>query len=80
MAAAAAATVPRLRNPLLVYVGLVALTRVLFGAHFPIDVIVGAIVGYELGLFAGSLVARAGLLPARALSPHPGGRRAELHA
>jgi membrane-associated phospholipid phosphatase len=81
MAAAAAAAVPRLRNPLLVYVGLVALTRVLFGAHFPVDVIVGAMLGYELGLFAGALIARAGLLPARALSPHTGARRAvELHS
>jgi membrane-associated phospholipid phosphatase len=64
MAAAAASAVPALRRPLLVYVALVALTRVLFGAHFPIDVIVGAIVGYEMGLFAARLMASARMLPA----------------
>ena len=64
MAAAAASAVPALRRPLLVYVALVALTRVLFGAHFPIDVTVGAIVGYEMGLFAARLMASARMLPA----------------
>jgi undecaprenyl-diphosphatase len=63
MAAAAAGAVPALRRPLLVYVGLVALTRVLFGAHFPLDVLVGALVGHELGLFAARLMASARLLP-----------------
>ena len=75
MAAAAAAAVPRLRHPLLAYVGLVALTRVLFGAHFPIDVAVGALLGYELGRFAASLIANTGLLPASALSRLHGARR-----
>ena len=46
--------------------GLVALTRVTFGAHFPIDVAVGAVLGFEFGLFAASLMANTGLLPARA--------------
>jgi membrane-associated phospholipid phosphatase/MFS family permease len=64
MAAAAASAVPLLRRPLLVYVALVALTRVMFGAHFPIDVLVGAIVGYELGVFAAHLMASGRLLPA----------------
>ncbi len=64
MASAAAAAVPVLRRPLIVYVALVALTRVTFGAHFPIDVLVGAALGYEFGLFAARLMASARLLPA----------------
>ena len=64
MAAAAAAALPALRKPLLAYVVMIALTRVLFGAHFPIDVLVGAVMGYELGLFAARLMASARLLPA----------------
>lgn len=75
MAAAAASAVPLLRRPLLVYVGVIAVTRVLFGAHFPIDVVVGAALGYELGLFTTSLLANARLLPERhatgALEPLP---------
>jgi membrane-associated phospholipid phosphatase/MFS family permease len=66
MAAAAAAAVRWLRAPLLAYVALVGLTRVTFGAHFPIDVIVGAAMGYELGLFSATLLAKARLLPAHA--------------
>ena len=62
MATAAAAAVPALRRPLLFYVAMVALTRVLFGAHFPIDVMVGAIVGYELGTFTARLLASGRLL------------------
>jgi membrane-associated phospholipid phosphatase/MFS family permease len=64
MAAAAAAAVPALRRPLIGYVALVAFTRVTFGAHFPIDVLVGAVLGRELGLFAARLMASARLLPA----------------
>jgi dolichol-phosphate mannosyltransferase len=64
MAAAAASAVPALRRPLLAYVVVVALTRVLFGAHFPLDVLVGAVVGYELGVFAARLMASGRLLPA----------------
>ena len=63
MVAAAATALPKLRAPLLVYLGAVALTRVLFGAHFPLDVIVGAMLGWETGLFAAGLAAAAGLLP-----------------
>jgi membrane-associated phospholipid phosphatase len=66
MATAAVAAAPALRRPLLVYVAAVAFTRVLFGAHFPLDVLVGAALGYELGLFTVALLANARLLPARA--------------
>ena len=64
MATAAAAAVPALRRPLVAYVVVVAFTRVLFGAHFPLDVLVGAVLGYEFGLFAARLMASARLLPA----------------
>ena len=64
MASAAAAALPVLRGPLLAYVVMIGLTRVLFGAHFPIDVVVGAVMGYELGVFAARLMASARLLPA----------------
>jgi membrane-associated phospholipid phosphatase len=63
MAAAAATAVPALRRPLIGYVALVGLTRITFGAHFPIDVVVGAALGYEFGVFAARLTASAGLLP-----------------
>jgi membrane-associated phospholipid phosphatase len=65
MAAAAAAAVPILRRPLIFYVALVGFTRVLFGAHFPLDVLVGAALGHELGLFSVSVLANARLLPGR---------------
>jgi len=73
MVAAAATALPKLRAPLLVYLGAVALTRVLFGAHFPLDVAVGAILGWEIGLFSAGLAAAAGLLP------RPESERRTLH-
>ena len=72
MATAAAAATPLLRGPLTAYVAVVAFTRVLFGAHFPIDVIVGAAFGYELGLFTAVLLANARLLPAPGIRHVPG--------
>jgi polyisoprenoid-binding protein YceI len=50
---------------LIAYVAPVGFTRVLFGAHFPLDVVVGAALGYELGLFSVDLIANARLLPQR---------------
>ena len=64
MAAAAAAAVPALRRPLIAYVAVIGFSRVLFGAHFPLDVLVGAVLGHELGLLAARLMASARLLPA----------------
>jgi MFS family permease len=46
LAAAAWLTFPRLRLPLAAFVGLHAFARLLFGAHFPIDVAVGTVLGY----------------------------------
>jgi membrane-associated phospholipid phosphatase/MFS family permease len=63
MASAAAVALPILRKPLIAYVVLIGLTRVLFGAHFPLDVLAGAVLGYEIGLFSASLMASARLLP-----------------
>jgi len=55
---AAIASVPWLRVPLWVYCGLIALTRITFGAHFPLDVMAGIAFGYPVGLFAWELVSR----------------------
>ena len=54
------AAVPALRAPFWLYCGLIALTRITFGAHFPLDVLVGMAFGYPVGLFAYELVARLG--------------------
>ncbi len=72
LVATAATLARRLRGPLLVYLGAVAVTRVLFGAHFPLDVVVGALVGWQVGLFSVALIRSTGLLPA-APAPEPEG-------
>jgi membrane-associated phospholipid phosphatase len=61
--AVAIAVAPALRTPLWLYVGVVGLTRVLFGAHFALDVIVGVAFGYVVGQFAIALAQTVGLLP-----------------
>lgn len=66
MAVTAAAAAPVLRPLLWVYVAAVGVTRVVFGAHFPLDVIVGIAFGYEAGLFSVALARATGLLPAGA--------------
>jgi predicted MFS family arabinose efflux permease len=59
VAASAWFALPRLRSLLVVYVGLNAVTRVLFGAHFPLDVIAGIALGYGSALAARSLISQA---------------------
>ena len=59
LAGAAATVFPRLRTPLFAYVGLVALTRVMFGAHFPLDVVAGVTLGYGSALAVPSVLAQA---------------------
>jgi undecaprenyl-diphosphatase len=65
LVAAAAVMAPPLRAVLPAYLGAVALTRMTFGAHFPLDVAVGAVIGTTVGFFSVSLTRAAGLLPAR---------------
>ena len=52
--------VPWLRVPFWIYCGVIALTRITFGAHFPLDVVAGMAFGYPVGLFAWQLVSRMG--------------------
>jgi membrane-associated phospholipid phosphatase len=59
LAASAWFAFPKLRAPLVAYVALNAVTRVVFGAHFPIDVIAGTALGYGSAVAARSLVAQA---------------------
>jgi membrane-associated phospholipid phosphatase len=61
IAVAGMALVPALRAPFWIYVGLIALTRVTFGAHFPLDVVAGGIFGYQVGLFSAWLPHAIGL-------------------
>jgi membrane-associated phospholipid phosphatase len=53
---------PLARVPLWTYLVAVAASRVLFGAHFPSDVIVGLVLGYVVARAVEALLARAGLL------------------
>jgi membrane-associated phospholipid phosphatase/predicted MFS family arabinose efflux permease len=59
LAASAWFAVPKLRGALLVYIGVNAVTRVAFGAHFPIDVAAGVALGYGSAVAGRSLVAQA---------------------
>jgi membrane-associated phospholipid phosphatase/predicted MFS family arabinose efflux permease len=59
LAASAWFAVPKLRGLLVAYVALNAVTRVAFGAHFPLDVIAGIALGFGSTLAARSLVAQA---------------------
>jgi MFS family permease len=63
MVAALSRIAPALRWPLLGYLVAVGITRITFGAHFPLDVLVGSLMGFEVGLFAAAAVRAAGLLP-----------------
>ncbi len=62
---------PRLRWALLGYLVAVGITRITFGAHFPLDVLVGGVVGYEVGLFSVALMRAGGLAPGRAPESAP---------
>jgi undecaprenyl-diphosphatase len=71
---AASAMAPLLRIPAFVYLAAIAVTRITFGAHFPLDVVIGTIVGWQVGL-AAVAVTRAGRL-----LPQPARDRASLRA
>ena len=60
---AAVTTAPILRIPAFAYLAAIAVTRITFGAHFPLDVVVGMIVGWQVGLLAVALTRAARLLP-----------------
>jgi MFS family permease len=61
LAIATALAFPRLRTALWVYVAAVAFTRVLFGAHFPIDVLAGTALGTASALLVAVAFERVGV-------------------
>ncbi|HEX8645537.1 MAG TPA: MFS transporter [Thermoleophilaceae bacterium] len=71
IAVAGMTLVPALRTPFWIYVGLIALTRITFGAHFPLDVAVGAVFGYYVGLFSAWLPHAVGLTDRTPASAFP---------
>jgi membrane-associated phospholipid phosphatase/predicted MFS family arabinose efflux permease len=58
LAASAWFAIPRLRGFLVAYIALNAVTRVAFGAHFPLDVVAGTALGYASALAGRSLFAQ----------------------
>jgi membrane-associated phospholipid phosphatase len=62
---------PRLRHALWAYVAAVAVTRVFFGAHFPLDVVAGTALGVAGALAVAALVdrGRTRVLPDAATAP-----------
>jgi hypothetical protein len=65
MAAARPPPYGRYAGPLLAYVGALALTRLLSGAPFPINVLFGAAFRHQVGLFTTALLTSARLSPQR---------------
>jgi len=66
MVVAAILAAPALRHLLVPYLMVIAATRILFGAHFPSDVLVGLVVGTVAGAFVAETARVAGALPAAA--------------
>jgi membrane-associated phospholipid phosphatase/predicted MFS family arabinose efflux permease len=63
LAVAASAIAPILRVPAFLYLAAIAVTRITFGAHFPLDVVIGTIIGWQVGLFSVALARAGRLLP-----------------
>lgn len=63
MAAAAAFALPVLRGPMAGLAVVIAWSRVAFGAHFPLDVLAAAALGYASAAFSVRLATCVGLLP-----------------
>jgi membrane-associated phospholipid phosphatase/predicted MFS family arabinose efflux permease len=68
LVAAAVTMAPLLRAPAFAYLAAIAVTRITFGAHFPLDVVLGTIVGWQVGLFSVAVMRTTGLLPQRSRS------------
>jgi MFS family permease len=75
LAVSTALAFPRLRTILWAYVIAVAFTRVLFGAHFPLDTVAGVALGYVSARAVYSLFVEAGVLERR---KYVGGRLATV--
>jgi membrane-associated phospholipid phosphatase len=58
LGASMALAFPRLRGVLLAYVAAIALTRVVFGAHFPLDVVAGTMLGVGSALLVADVAER----------------------
>ena len=58
LAVAMALAFPRLRGALWAYVAAVAFTRVMFGAHFPLDVVAGTMLGTASALLVATPIGR----------------------
>jgi membrane-associated phospholipid phosphatase len=71
IAVAAMSLVPALRTPMWIYVGLIAFTRIAFGAHFPMDVAVGLAFGYVVGRFSAWLPYEMGAIRGKPASTIP---------
>ena len=69
LAAAAWFAFPKLRYPLIAYVALNGVTRVLFGAHFPLDVVAGTALGYGSARAVRALFTQTGVFSARPPGP-----------
>ncbi|MDQ3992937.1 MAG: phosphatase PAP2 family protein, partial [Actinomycetota bacterium] len=65
LAAATALAFPRLRGVLWTYVAAVGFTRVLFGAHFPLDTVAGVVLGYVVARAVYGLFVEAGVFERR---------------
>ena len=76
LALALAFAFPRLRRAIWAYVLAVAFTRVLFGAHFPLDALAGIVIGYGSALGVHALVRQMALASKR--QPPVDGPRAAL--
>jgi MFS family permease len=63
---------PRLRYPLIAYIALNAVTRVLFGAHFPFDVLAGIVLGYGSARAVRALSTQTGIVSTRTVEPAHG--------
>ena len=78
LAAATALVFPRLRTALWAYIVTLAFTRVLFGAHFPLDTVAGVVLGYVSARAMYAFFVEASLLERRAPAPVRGGRFATV--